>query len=303
MLSKGVYLNAYAHVLKGATSTCVVGGRLIDYFLTPVAEVGSVQECTKIVQSRIRPHDPVRLRLDRRPHLTKVLAPGQAKELLEKVPVGPMFQTPSWNQSKAKSKEWGWAYPKFSTMNPTQELYLNEIGVRDTAVDLGNKCCEWSAAVTVQNITQHYQRDKDIKSHLGMGQPLAFSYQGRPKRTPQDNHRNKTTGFVTEALKLTIRAKKAKLREGTTEEAQQLVDLVRDQDRIQDEMSRLLEGDTPKHQDLGLTSDRWARTLSGLKFHRNMALPGLQQLQSTLQASIGHVQTLEGKEKASAIEL
>ena len=113
-----------AHVPRGATSTCVVGGRLIDYYLTPVAEVGSVQECTKIVQSRIRLHDPVRLRLDRGPHFTKVLALAQAKTWPEKVPVGPMFQEPSWNQSKAKLQEWGWKHPKFSTMNPTQELYI-----------------------------------------------------------------------------------------------------------------------------------------------------------------------------------
>ena len=33
LLSKGLYLNAFAHVPEGATSTCVLGGRLIDYFL------------------------------------------------------------------------------------------------------------------------------------------------------------------------------------------------------------------------------------------------------------------------------
>ena len=126
-----------------------------------------------------------------------------------------------------------------------------------------------------------------------MGQPLAHAYQNRTKRAPQDNHRNKTAGFITEALKLTIRAKKAKLRESRTVEAQQLVDLVRDQDRIQYEMSNLLEGDLPKHQDLGLTADRWARTLSGLKFHRNLTMPGLQQLQGTLQAAIDHVHNVE----------
>ena len=34
-----------------------------------------------------------------------------------------------------------------------------------------------------------------------------------------------------------------------------------------------------------------------------MGIPGLQQVQSTLQDSIDHVQVLEGKDKASAIEL
>ena len=62
-------------------------------------------------------------------------------------------------------------------------------------------------------------------------------------------------------------------------------------------------GDIPDHQTIRLTSDKWARTLSGLRLHRNMPILGLQKLQSTLQASIDHVLALEGKDKASAIEL
>ena len=134
----------------------------------------------------------------------------------------------------------------------------------------------------MQNITPHYKDDKDIKSHLGMSQPLAFQYQGRPKRTPQEYPRNKVIGYLTEALKFIIRAKKTKVREGNVLDAQEMVDLVRDQDRIQQETTQLLAGDIPKHQELGLTADRWARTLSGLKFHRNTPIPGLQQLQGTL---------------------
>ena len=143
-----------------------------------MAELASVLECTKITQTRIRPHDPVAIRVDRRPHLTKVLAPVAAK----KWPEGePAYKRPTWTEARAKLKSWGWTHPKFSIINPTQELCLNEIGFRTEAVDLGNKYCEWSAAVTVQNITPHYKDDKDIKSHLGMGQPLAASYQDRPK--------------------------------------------------------------------------------------------------------------------------
>ena len=180
---------------------------MIDYFLTPMSSIASAQECTKIVQTRIRPHDPVQIKMDRRPHLTKVFALVQAKKWPEKITVGPMFPKPSWAASKAKLDEWGWKYPKFSTMNPTQELYPNEIGVHSTAVELGNKYCEWSATATVQNITPHYSKDRDIKSHLGMGQPLAYAYQGRPKKVPQQNFRNQIAGFVTEALKFTIRSK------------------------------------------------------------------------------------------------
>ena len=210
----------------------MVGGRVIDYFLTPMAELASVLECTKITQTRIRPHDPVAIKVDRRPHLTKVLAPKVAK----KRPEGePAYQGPTWTEARANLKPWGWTHPKFSIMNPAQELYLYEMRVMIEAVDLGNKYCEWSAAVTVQNITPHYKDEKDIKSHLGMGQPLAFSYQGRPKRTPQEYPRNKVVGLLTEAFKLIIRAKKTKVREGNVLDAQRLVDLVWDQDRIQQE--------------------------------------------------------------------
>ena len=139
-------------------------------------------------------------------------------------------------------------------MNPTQELYLQEIGVRTEAVDLGNKYCAWSAAVTVQNITQPYKDDKDIKSHLGLGQPLAFPYQGRPKRTPKENIRNKIVGFLTEAHKLITRAQKTKLRELRTQDAQQFVDLVRDQDRITKEIQLALQV-MPAHAELGLEQD------------------------------------------------
>ena len=85
-------------------------------------------------------------------------------------------------------------------------------------------------------------------------------------------------------------------------EPQQLIEVVRDQDRNQDEMQQLLAGDSPPHEELGLTTDRWARTLSGLKPHRNLNITGLQNLQGTLQASIDHVHNLEKLDKKSAVE-
>ena len=105
LLSKGLYVSAYAHLPKDTNSTCVVGGRLIDYFLTPMISVGSVKECTKIVQTRIRPHDPVRIQVDKRPHLTRVLAPVEAKKWPEKI-LGPLFPKPSWAEAKTKLVEW-----------------------------------------------------------------------------------------------------------------------------------------------------------------------------------------------------
>ena len=181
-------------------------------------------------------------------------------------------------------------------------IYIQEIGVRDDAVDLGNKYCEWSAALTVQEISPHYNKDKDIKNHMGMGQPLAYAYLTRPRRTPKKNHRNKVTGFATEARKLIIRSKKAKTREGRVEETQQLSQVIGDQDRIQEEMVKLLEGDKPSHEDLGLTQDKWNRTLTGLKYHRTFNIPGLQNLQNILQAGINHVLNLEKLDRKSAVE-
>ena len=60
-MNRGIYVSAFAHLPRDTTSTCVVGGRVIDYFLTRMTSVGSIKECTKIVQTRIRPHDPVRI--------------------------------------------------------------------------------------------------------------------------------------------------------------------------------------------------------------------------------------------------
>ena len=110
-------------------------------------------------------------------------------------------------------------------------------------------------------------------------------------------------GFLNEAYKLLTRAKRTKERETRVQQPHQLIALVQDQDRIQDELSTLLGGNTPKHSEVGLQADKWARTLSGLRFPRNISITGLQQLQETYQAAVGHIQKLEGQDKASAIEL
>ena len=47
-----------------------------------------------------------------------------------------------------------------------------------------------------------------------------------------------------------------------------LLELIRDQDRISDEIQVALK-DTLEHHELGLEADRWARIISGIKHHRN----------------------------------
>ena len=89
---------------------------------------------------------------------------------------------------------------------------------------------------------------------------------------------------------------------GGVEEAHQLLEVVRDQDRIEKEMAKLLEGEHPSHENLILTQDKWNRALSGLKYHRTFNIPGLQTLQAILQAGINHVLNLEQLDRQSAVE-
>ena len=103
----------------------------------------------------------------------------------------------------------GWKDPRFSNMNPIQELYLDELGIGQNARELGNKYCAWSAKLTVQNISQHCKEAKEIRSHMGMGQPLSHTYQARPEREPKENIRNKTIGFLTEGYKIPTRSKRS----------------------------------------------------------------------------------------------
>ena len=85
LISKGLYLNAYAHVPKGATSTCVVRGRLIDYFLTPLAEIGSVKECTKIVQTRtVSSSRPCVVKIGQKTALNKGASPSGCQKMARK---------------------------------------------------------------------------------------------------------------------------------------------------------------------------------------------------------------------------
>ena len=87
---------------------------------------------------------------------------------------------------------------------------------------------------------------------MGRGQPLAYAYQSRPQKEPKEHHRNKTTGFLNEAYKLLTRAKRTKVRESRKQiEPHPLIELVRDQDRIQDEVQTLL-GSTPNHKEIRL---------------------------------------------------
>ena len=101
----------------------------------------------------------------------------------------------------------GWKVLKFSTMNPMQDLYLNQLGIRNESIELGDMYCQWSATLTVQEISQHFEEKADIKKYLGQGEPLAYKYMPRPKSKPPDNIRSKFLGYLTEIYKVLTRLK------------------------------------------------------------------------------------------------
>ena len=72
----------------------------------------------------------------------------------------------------------------------------------------------------------------------------------------------------------------------------ELLELIRNQDRISDEIQQALE-DTPDHQELGLEADKWTRILSGVPHHRNLNTKGINQIQEVLAAVLGHIQKLK----------
>ena len=207
MIEQGLQLQARACTPQGEGSRCTVGG-LIEYFLVPDNEPNMSSDCKMIRGSTIRPHYPVEVKVDRRPHPTRVSEPIVAKKWPEGAPE---FPKPSWPQAKTKLEGLGWKYTTFSTMNPMQAYYIDQLDATDQASVLGDQYCEWSATLTVQNISQHFQEDREIKKYIGLGQPMEYSYSQRPKRKPKENIRIKTIGFLTDVYKLMTRIRGPRL--------------------------------------------------------------------------------------------
>ena len=89
-----------------------------------------------------------------------------------------------------------------------QEFYIEELEVKPEAIELGDQYCAWSATLTVQSISQHYQEDQKSKEHVGMGQPLVYTYMSSPKRKPKENIRINKLEFFTDVYKLVTRLKR-----------------------------------------------------------------------------------------------
>ena len=102
-----------------------------------------------------------------------------------------IYPKPTWEEATNKLADMGWKVPRFSTINPMQDLYLNNLGIREESIDLSDMYCQWSATLTVQEMSRHFTEQTEIKKYLGQGEPVAFKYQPRPKRKRKENIRNK----------------------------------------------------------------------------------------------------------------
>ena len=97
------------------------------------------------------------------------------------------------------------------------------------------------------------------------------------------------------------RIKRTKHRETLEMDGHQLEALVRDQDKIAEEVKEAMTN-IPKHEELGLEMDKWMRIVSGINNHRRLNINAINNFQDVLGAAIGHIQRLEGQDKKSAIE-
>ena len=191
LLSRGINIPAQAHTPKGEWTTCSVGG-MIEYFLSPTGEQCPVEECNKIKQTVVRPRGPVQIQVNKRPHSTQVLGPVAARKWPEAEPIHPK---PTWEEAANKLENIGWKVPKLSTMNPMQDLYLNQLRIREESIELGDMFCQWSATLTMQEMSQNFTEQADIKKYLRQREPHAFKYMPRPNRKPSENIRSKNLGF------------------------------------------------------------------------------------------------------------
>ena len=69
-----------------------------------------------------------------------------------------------------------------------------------------------------------------------------------------------------------------------------MVQLIKDQDRISEELES------------GFEADEWTKTFATFQKQRQLNMNALDLLQDTIKASIGHIHVLENTDRASAVE-
>ena len=85
------------------------------------------------------------------------------------------------------------------------------------------------------------------------------------------------------------------------ETPQGLIQHVQVLDQITAELEALLPT-APKHEEVGLEADKWARTLAALRRHRQLHDNALTAIRDTIRASIRHVNMLENQECKTAFD-
>ena len=119
----------------------------------------------------------------------------------------------------------------------------------------------------------------------------------RPKRKPSENIRNKLLGFLTEIYKLLTRLKGARRREEAgVETPEGLIQHAKVMDQITAELKAMLP-QAPKHDQIGLGVEKWARTLGALQRHRQLNDNALTTIEDTIQASIEHASMPENQDR------
>ena len=124
----------------------------------------------------------------------------------------------------------------------------------------------------------------------------------RPKRKPPENIRSKLLGYLTDIYKLLTRLKRARRREEAgVETPQGLIQHVKVMDQITAELEALLPT-APKHEQIGLEVEKWARTLAAFQRHRQFNQNALTTIRDTIQASIEHANMLENQDRKNVFD-
>ena len=91
----------------------------------------------------------------------------------------------------------------------------------------------------------------------------------RPERKPLEIIRREKFDFLTDVHELLTKAKRAKGGEEGDLSPQRLIQLIKDQGQISDEMEVVLP-QAPAHDSIRPEADKWARNLAALRRHRQL---------------------------------
>ena len=82
-----------------------------------------------------------------------------------------------------------------------QEHYAQQLGLHTAGMQLADVYRIWSAANTMQMMSEHTRDPKEIKKYLGMGQKARFWYRHRPKNDKEEAYKDADLGVMIELHK------------------------------------------------------------------------------------------------------